>query len=128
MHLASFRNTDHVVDMGSGDGVLLFAAIKAGAGTAEGYEVHPMLTAFSRRRAKRKGLEKRVRIHQRSYWNADLSKTDVVLLYQISGSMQRLGEKLKRELPTGARVISNAFTFPDLKPSEEANNVYVYKI
>lgn len=127
MRLARLRNTDHVVDMGSGDGTLLFAAIKAGAATAEGYEVHPVLTALSRCRAKRKELGERVCVHQRSYWKADLSGTDVVLLYQIPGSMQRLGEKLKRELPSGARVVSNAFTFPDWEPSEEDHHVYLYK-
>ncbi|MBM5789535.1 hypothetical protein FJZ23_00360 [Candidatus Parcubacteria bacterium] len=127
MRLAQFSDTDHVVDMGSGDGMLLFAALTAGAGTAEGYEIYPALTAFSRWRAKRKGLDGRVRIHQQSYWNADLSKTDVVLLYQLQDSMARLEQKLRRELPEGARVVSNTFTFPTWKPVAVDGQVSLYK-
>lgn len=127
MRLADFKNTDHVVDLGSGDGLLLFSSLQAGAGTAEGYEIHPALVAISRRRSKWNRLNDRLTVHQRSYWNADLSKTDVVVLYQIPNSMERLEKKLWDELPMGARVVSNAFPFPNWKPIVEEERVYLYK-
>ncbi len=127
MRLAQFTASDHVIDMGSGDGLLLFSAIEAGAKTAEGYEIHPGLVSISRRRAKWKNLHDRITIHQRSYWNADLSSAHVVVLYQIPDSMERLERKLWEELPIGARVVSNAFPFPNWKPVTEENRVFLYR-
>lgn len=128
IRLAKLQPTDHVVDMGSGDGILLFAAMKAGAKSAEGYEINPILATLCRLRVKQKGLAQRVTIHRRSLFQADLSKTDVLLLYQLPNCMARLSHKLKRELPQGARIISNSFPIPDWEPSVEENKVYLYEM
>ena len=41
--------------------------------------------------------------------------------------MERLGKKLKSELKTGARVISNVYTFPTWSQSKKEDNVYLYE-
>lgn len=125
--LAMITSTDRVADLGSGDGRLLVGAISAGAASAEGYEIHPGLVWISRLRAKGRHTSSKIRIYQKSFWNADLSNITIVFLYQLPDPMKRLEEKLKRELPTGARVVSHAFPFPNWEPTEVRGKIYLYK-
>ncbi len=46
IRLANIKPTDRIVDLGSGDGKFLIEAIRAGAQSAEGYEIHPGLVVF----------------------------------------------------------------------------------
>lgn len=46
--LRPLDQNDVVVDLGSGDGVVLAEAIKAGAGRAVGFEINPVLVIISR--------------------------------------------------------------------------------
>lgn len=128
IEVAHIVQSDHVTDLGSGDGRLLVAAIAAGAASADGYEIHPGLVWISRASSKMRGMKSRITIYQKTFWKADLSKTTVVLLYQLPDSMQRLEDKLKRELPAGARVISHAFPFPNWEPTEKRGKIYLYVV
>ncbi len=127
VRLAHPTAIDHVVDLGSGDGRLLIEAVLAGAASGEGYEIHPGLVWLSRLRTRLSKTKSAITIHRRSYWKADLSRATIVLLYQLPNSMKQLEDKLKRELPNGARVISNAFPFPYWKPVLHENKLFVYK-
>lgn len=124
MRVAEIKSTDRVIDLGSGNGQLLIGAIKAGAESAEGYEIHPGLVWFSRWRAKK--IKEKIRIYQKSFWDADVSKATVIFLYQLPNHMAKLETKLQKELPTGARVISNAFTFPNWKPVKQEGKISIY--
>jgi len=126
--LAEIKPHDRVADLGSGDGLVLFAAAQTQAGEIVGFEIDPLLVASSLRDAKKKGLEKRVRIETRNFWNADLSPFDVVFVFQIPYAMPRLAEKLKRELKPGSRVISNNFRFKDWTPAAQDGDVFLYLI
>lgn len=126
--IARLKPSDHVVDLGSGDGRLLIGAIKAGAAHANGYEIHPGLVWFSRLRAKWNGMTNKITVHRKTFWNAELSGITVVFLYQLPDSMQKLSDKLKRELPKGARVVSHAFPFPNWEPVEVRGKVLLYKV
>lgn len=126
IELAKIKSNDVVMDLGSGDGRLLIAALEAGAGNAIGYEVHPGLVKFSRKKLARKGFADQSTIFKKSMWDADMSGITLVLLYQIPYSMEKLGEKLLSELPRGARVVSNAFEFPNWEFAESDSGVHVY--
>ena len=124
--MAKISPTDHVVDMGSGDGILLIEAIKVGAKSATGYELHPGLIKRSIRKINKLGFSKKIEILKESFWDADLKNTDVVLLYQTSPAMNKLKLKLKNELKPGSRIVSNAFNFPNWKPVQEKSGIYLY--
>ena len=128
VEIAKIKPTDHVTDLGSGDGRLLIAAVQAGAATADGYEIHPGLVWVSRLKNRAQKMSERIVIYQKTFWEADLSKTTVVLLYQIPDSMKRLEEKLRRELPSGARVVSHAFLFTTWQPAETHGKIRLYKV
>ncbi|MBI5369605.1 50S ribosomal protein L11 methyltransferase [Candidatus Uhrbacteria bacterium] len=128
IEMAKVLPTDTVIDLGSGDGRLLIAAVEAGAQKGIGYEIHPGLVWLSRLRVHLRRLDDRITILQKSYWQADLEGISLVVLYQIPDSMQRLGDKLKRELPKGARVVSHAFPFPGWAPDETRGKILHYTL
>lgn len=126
LSMAKISSNDHVVDMGSGDGILLIEAIKAGAKSATGYELHPGLIKRSVRKINKLGFGKKIQIFKQSFWDADLTNADIVLLYQISPTMNKLESKLRNELKPGSRVVSNSFNFPNWKHEKEKSGVYLY--
>ncbi len=127
IELARIVDTDRVADLGSGDGRLLLEAARAGAKAAQGYEIHPGLVWISRLSARWQHLHSQITIYQKSFWDADLSDITLVFLYQLPDAVARLEQKLKRELPAGARVVSHAFPFPNWKPEEVRGKIYLYR-
>jgi hypothetical protein len=126
--LAEIKPTDRVADLGSGDGLVLFEAIKAGAAEAVGYEVDPFLVWSSRREIKKRGLENKIRVEHRDLWRVNLKYYDVIFLFQIPYAMKRLEHKLQLELKPGATVISNSFAFPTWKPVRtDGKQIFVYE-
>ncbi len=124
--VANLNPTDTVIDLGSGDGRILIAAAKAGSAKAIGYEIHPGLVKLSRRKARRAGVGDKVEIRKRSMWKADLSGTNVVFLYQIPYSMEKLRNKIEDELPKGTRIISHAFEIPERTPVSKHGKALLY--
>ena len=127
--LARLKPGMTIYDIGSGDGRLLFEAARQKA-TAVGIEINPYLVLFSRLRAffgPYKGL---VRVFWRDLWKADISPADVVFVYLLPWRMEQLADKLKRELKTGALVVTNSFIFPGWKILRQDNrhHVYMYRI
>ncbi len=72
-------------------------------------------------------MQNKINFQQRSFWKADVSNATIVFLYQLPDHMQKLQDKLEKELPIGARVISNTFTFPTWPPIQQEDNIYVYE-
>jgi cyclopropane fatty-acyl-phospholipid synthase-like methyltransferase len=114
-----------VADLGSGDGRVLVALAKAGV-IAEGYEIDPLLIFQSRRLVKKHGLENKIKIHAQSYWSADLSKYDSIVVYGIGHIMKRLEKKLAQDLKPGTPVISNFFQFPNWQAKKKLGEVRLY--
>ncbi|NQV89647.1 MAG: 50S ribosomal protein L11 methyltransferase [Parcubacteria group bacterium] len=124
--IANLKETDTVIDLGSGDGRILIAATRAGATKAIGYEIHPGLVKLSRQKVSLAGIANKVEIRKQSMWKADLSETTVVFLYQIPYSMEKLRDKIETELPKGTRIISNAFEIPERIPISKRGKAILY--
>ena len=123
---AGIRPGIKIADLGSGDGRIVIAAAQAGA-VAHGYEINPVLVWWSRYKIKKAGLEGSAFIHWKSFWNANLQEFDVVMLFGITSIMNRLGQKLQRELKPRAKVISNIFKFTNWE-HEKVDSVYIYRV
>ncbi len=102
-------------DLGSGDGRLVVAAALHGA-KAVGIEIDIIKVIYSRIWIKLLRLEDKAQIIRKSIFETDLSKADIVCLYLLQKTNNKLQEKLERELKKGARVISVAFNFPGWTP------------
>ncbi len=122
--LAAIRPAEAAIDIGSGDGRLVFALAAAGA---EGYgiEINPLLVFWSKLLAPRQ-LRMHVHIFRDSIWKHDFSTYTVVTVFGIPYIMKRLEEKLQRELPVGARIVVNRYPFPTWKPALQQGKLYLY--
>lgn len=114
------------VDMGSGDGRVEIALAQAGF-EAYGFETNPSLVWLSRSRLKRAGLEGKAFIQRANYWTYNLGEYDAVGLFGVFYMMKKMQAKLKKELKTGALVVSNHYKFPDWQEVRKENNIYIYK-
>ena len=124
--LAALRPGETLVDLGSGDGRLLIAAARAGC-EAVGYEINPFLVMWSRFSAWRSGVSRLVRVRWGNFWNADLSRADVVMVFGFAGIMERLGRKFSAELSPGARIVAHRYPLPGWRTAAESDRVYLYR-
>ena len=63
-----------------------------------------------------------------SLWKINLAAYDVVFIYFIPHRMQKLAEKIKKEMKPGSRVVSHAFTFFDWPIAKKDGSIYVYVV
>lgn len=127
VRLAQIKPGQKIVDLGSGDGRILIALARAGA-IAIGYEINPALVRSSRRAIARAGLSKNVTVHWKSFWRADLSQYDTVVVYGIPYIMNKLSKKMERELKPGTKIVSNIYSFHRWKPVAKDGEVYLYEV
>ena len=119
LELAKVGPEDVVYDLGSGDGrVLWLASLEFGA-TAVGIEIDPFRYAWTKLMIRFKGLEKQVEVIWGDFFKADLSSASVITAYLLRDTNRKLMEKLARELPSGARVVSRKYIFPDWEMVQE---------
>lgn len=119
--LSHIKKGDVVYDLGSGNGKLLLLASKKGA-RAIGYEINPVLAFFSNIRG--------AHTRWKNFWNADIHDANVIFIYLLPWKMERLADKLKKELKPGTIIVSNSFIFPKWKiiRQDAVNHIYVFRI
>ena len=124
---ADIHPADNIADLGSGDGRIVIALAKAGA-EAHGYEINPLLVIHSREAIRKAGLNGKAIIHRQSFWKANFSPYDTVIVYGFPHIMRPLEKKFLRELAPGTKVISNVYQFPHLTEVKSENKVRLYII
>ena len=115
---AHLKPGDTVYDLGSGDGRILIAAAQQYGARGVGIEINPDLCEKARAQISRLGLQDRVTMIHGSALHADLSHADVVTMYLLTSSNERLKPNLDRYLKKGARVISIEFQIRGWRPAE----------
>ncbi len=130
--IADIKSDDIVYDIGSGDGRLVFASIKAGANQAIGIEVFilPYLFAWLK-----SFFFKRTKFLFGDFFNYNLSNASVVFVFLLDKSYQKLIKKFKEELKPGTRIVVYCFEIKEwsdnlIKTDKSQENlpVYLYKI
>uniref|UniRef100_A0A2K6S4K3 Adenine nucleotide translocase lysine methyltransferase n=1 Tax=Saimiri boliviensis boliviensis TaxID=39432 RepID=A0A2K6S4K3_SAIBB len=159
---ASARQVEHVlsllrgrpgktVDLGSGDGRIVLAAHRCGLRPAVGYELNPWLVALARLHAWRAGCAGSICYHREDLWKVslrDCRNVSVFLAPSVVGPgllragkgewgccfplLPLLEDKLRAELPAGARVVSGRFPLPTWQPvamlGEGLDRVWAYEV
>ena len=127
IELAHISKGTRVVDLGSGDGKLLFLTSQHGA-IATGYEINPFLVLYT-------NIKAFIFLHHvhavwKDFWKADISKADIILLYLIPWKMKKLEGKILRETKPGTRIISNSFIFPHIPctTKDEDNHIFLFTV
>lgn len=111
-----------VVDLGAGDGRLLFRAVeKAERVTAVGYELHEERYARLLSLVKSHWCD-RIKVMRQDLRQADVSQASVVFLYLFPQANAELQSKLRAECQPGTRIVSHDFPMPDW-PAETERRV-----
>jgi len=125
IRLANPKKGETVVDLGSGDGRLLFASAQNGA-VAIGYELNPFLIALTLVHAKLKGLKGLVKVKKENLWKSDLKVADVVFVYGRKKQMPKFEDFVYQNTQKGTRIVVNTNAFPNKKPIKAENGVFLY--
>ena len=111
---------DTLVDIGSGDGVVLLEAASRGA-TAVGYEINPLLVAVAKLRLRH---YKKSRVYLRNFWRVELPRTTtVVYLFGESRDIKKMAVWIQNQANMLGRplyVISYGFTLPDIQLARQS--------
>lgn len=124
--LASPKKGETVIDLGAGDGRLLFAFAKEGA-KAIGYELNPFLVIKTNLILKFK-RNKNVIYLKEDFWSCDLKVADIIIVYAMRKSMQKFEDFVFKNAKKGTRVVANTNPFPNKKPIKEENGIYLYVV
>lgn len=126
--LLGLEDGDTVYDLGSGfGGALIFFAKERGV-RAVGAEVDPLRRAVSLWRIQRQGLSSRVAVLRKNLLDVDLRDAGKVFFFLSPLLMRKLQDKVGREMPAGALVVSVEHRFPDWKPVESREDVHLYVV
>jgi hypothetical protein len=110
---------DFVVDLGSGDGIIVLTAATRLKARGFGVDIDPDLVRLANAEAKKRGVADRASFHVQDVFKADISKATVLTLYLLPDMMVDLRPKVFRELKPGARVVSHDYHFGDWHPDEQ---------
>jgi len=110
--LAGLRAGETVMDLGAGDGRIVFAALKAVAGVrGVGVDIDANLVAKATEAAKAAGLADRVSFLHQNVFDADLSQVDVIFMWLFPELMRLLRPKILKEAKPGARIVAATWDF-----------------
>ena len=118
LDLAKVTPKDRLVDLGSGDGVLVIAAAKRGV-RARGIEYDRGLVEYSKRKAEEAGVSKRTRFVRGDIFETDFSDASVVTTFLLPSMNLRLRPTFLAMKP-GTRIVANTFAIADWQPDEMA--------
>jgi hypothetical protein len=118
IELAAVREGDVVHEPGCGDARILIAAVRAGAGKGVGVDIDPTLAEISFKRVKAAGLDDKIEIYWGNALDMNMSEATVVFLFMGEGFNKVIRPLLWKQLPVGARVVSNDFAMGDWKPDK----------
>jgi hypothetical protein len=113
LRMAGVGPADTVIDLGSGDGRLVIAAVRDfGARAGLGVDINAALVDHAKGRAAQAGVADRARFEVRDLFTTDVGGATVVTVYLFPAAMPRLRDKLRAELAPGTRVVVHDFPFP----------------
>ena len=135
LDMAHVRPGEMIYDLGSGDGRILITAAQKYGARGVGIEINPDLCEKARAKVKALGLADKISIVHGSALRTDLRAADVVTMYFLTLSNEKLRPNLEKMRP-GTRVVSFQFPIHGWKPLEAqivnvANvdrTIYVYEI
>lgn len=128
--LRPLTRRDVVLDIGSGDGVVLRAAVAAGAGRVVGYEINPLLVLITKLRLRK--IRKNSKVVLADFWRKPFpSDTTIVYTFGETRDIQRMYARVQSEATRLGReidFISYAFRVPGQQHIAQAGAHYLYRL
>lgn len=111
LKLANIKPEDKFVDIGCGDGRLLFASADQGA-IATGYEISLIPYVLSKLKLLFLKEKDNVKIIYANFWKKNLHDADLVYFFLMPKFHDQLKEKFAKELRPGTKVIAYIWPVP----------------
>ncbi len=126
--LAGIGKKDIIYDLGCGDAEVLICAAKLGA-TGVGIEIDPLRYWVARLRILSSNLDKKINIKRKNFFDEDISKASVIIVYLVPKTLEKLLPKFRKELKKGTKIVSFRYEMDlNLKKKDPGKKLYLYTI
>jgi tRNA G46 methylase TrmB len=111
LKLGALRAGEKHFDLGSGDGRVVIMAAEKFKANSTGIELDQDLHKQSTERIKKLGLDKTARIINGDIQKQDFSSADLLTVYLLPSSNDKIRPMLEKQLKKGTRIVSHDFEF-----------------
>jgi 16S rRNA A1518/A1519 N6-dimethyltransferase RsmA/KsgA/DIM1 with predicted DNA glycosylase/AP lyase activity len=109
LKLGELKAGERIFDLGSGDGRIVIRAAQKFRAISTGVEFDADLWKQSTDRIKSLGLEERARIIQGDIMKQDYAAADLITVYLLPASNDKVRPLLEKQLKKGARIVAHDF-------------------
>ncbi|MDD2578044.1 MAG: class I SAM-dependent methyltransferase [Candidatus Dojkabacteria bacterium] len=131
--LMTLRKEDHIVDLGSGDGEILFKAYRISNCKCTGYDISPIMLILAKtKRIVNFPLSKDFNFEAKDIFKAELSNFTKAYCYLDKKSIKILEPKLKQFVKEGKEIYSYRYEIEGIKNKKKiilqnGESLYIYK-
>jgi predicted RNA methylase len=118
LETVGLKEGEKMFDLGSGDGRIVIMAAKKFGADSTGVEFDADLHRQSSAKIKSMGLDKKARIIHGDIMAQDYSSADVLTVYLLPMSNDKVRPMLEKQLKKGARIIAHDFEFSGWNPEK----------
>ncbi|XP_045771130.1 ATP synthase subunit C lysine N-methyltransferase [Maniola jurtina] len=111
------NRSGRLLDVGSGDGRIVFTAAKLGF-KAEGVELNPVLVYFSKIAALVNQQYWNTKFYRENLWTFDLMPYNNIVIFGVEQMMKDFEKKLLLEVKDDTVVVACRFPLPSMRPVE----------
>ena len=127
--LAKTKKGDIVYDLGCGDGTVLITGYKNYEIKGVGIEIDPLRYLISKIRVKLNKASENIIIERNNFFEVSLKKADLIIVYLVPKTLEKLLPKFKKELRKGTKLISYVYEMDlPLKEYDKKNKLRLYVI
>jgi protein-L-isoaspartate O-methyltransferase len=118
LELGGLKPGEKMFDLGSGDGRIVVMAARKFRAQAVGIEIDRDLYRQSMDRIRKLGLEKSANIINGDIFAQDYSSADLITVYLLPNSNDKIQPILEEQLKKGTRIVSHDFGFRNWQPEK----------
>ena len=118
LQLGGLKAGEKMYDLGSGDGRVVIMAAQKFHANAVGVELDKDLAKQSREKIHKLGLDRTARIITGDLLQQNYSSADLVTVYLLPVSNDKVQPLLDKQLKKGARVVAHDFEFKNWTPEK----------
>jgi len=130
LELFDLKKNQKFVDLGSGDGRVVFNVNKMYGCLSVGYEISPVLLMIVKlKKVLTSPFNSKIQFKEESFLNSDLSQYDVIYCCLPNDALGNLEKKFSKELKKGTKVFTYKYKLPQKKGKKieiEGTPVYRY--
>lgn len=127
--LAKVNKGDFVIELGSGEATALIVAYQKFGAKGIGIEIDPARYYLSKFTIRRKGLDKEIDIIRGDLFKQNISKANMVYVYLVPKTLDKLIPKFNKELKKGTKIVSYKYEINlPLKKYDKKNELRLYII